>query len=89
MTSFLDFEIEIKSFKDRLSTDKINLYIEYLKTLNLDFLKNRDVVFFIYDLVVNSTLIQTSRDIKKNNIPESAIVCKYKNLFLIDKVFLN
>lgn len=89
MTSFLDFENEIKSFKDRLNTNEITLYIEYLKTLNLDFLKNRDVVFYIYDLVVNNTLIQTSRDIKKNKIPESAIICKYKNLFLIDKIFLN
>ena len=45
MTSFLDFENEIKSFKNRLNTNEINLYIEYIKTLNLDFLKNRDVVF--------------------------------------------
>ena len=85
MINFKDFENEIKSFDNKLTSDEQNLYIEYIK--NLDFLENQDPQIFIDNLIINDTFIENCKDFKNNEIPASAIVCKYKNLFLINSYF--
>ena len=81
MTTFKDFENEIKSFENRLNFDEQNLYVEFIKTLDFDFLKNQDPINFIDNLIINDTLIEKVNNSKYEE-PDDTFLVKYKNLKL-------
>lgn len=82
MTNFKDFENEIKSFENKINLDEQNLYIEYIKTLDFDFLKNQDPISFVDNLILNDTLIEKVDNSRYEESDDTFLV-KYKNLKLI------
>ena len=81
MTTFKDFENEIKSFDNKLNWDEQNLYIEFIKTLDFDFLKNQNPINFIDNLILNDTLIEKVNNSRYEE-PDDTFLVKYKNLKL-------
>ena len=80
--TFKDFENEIKSFSNQLSYDEQNVYIEYIKTLDFDFLKKQNPIKFIHNLILNETIIEKV-DNSRYEEPDDTFLVKYKNLKLI------